>query len=171
MKTLVEAEKFTAWYDAVEDRLRVAVNMDRPEARVDFWITRRLFLSIITQLEDFIDPKGIGLEKRDIDKMIEKGSPSPQSVDTEKKAEEKSRKESEKENKESNTRKDTEVSLLKTMNISWNKKSGKVSLNLISEEYEAEANLDTASMTALLRMLLMQAPAVEWGVSSMMFGR
>ncbi len=170
MKTLVEAEKFTAWYDAVEDRLRVAVNMDRPEARVDFWITRRLFLSIITQLEDFIDPKSIGLEKKDIDKMIEKGSPSPKSVDTDSEGD-MSRKESGKESRDNSIRKDTEASLLKTMNISWNRKSGKVSLNLISDEYEAEASLDTASMTALLRMLLMQAPAVEWGVSSMMFGR
>ncbi len=159
LKTLVEAEKFTAWYDAVEDRLRLAVNIDTPDARVDFWITRRLFLSIISQLEDFADPKSIGVDKDDIYKRITKGVPSPKENNNSDTISSKS------------TLKNTKVSLLRAMNISWNKKKGRVSLVLVSDDYEAESNLDTVSMTAFIKMLLIQAPTVEWGISSIMLGR
>lgn len=160
MKKLVEAEKFTAWYDAVEDRLRLVANIDKPEARVDFWITRRLFLTIITQLEEFIEPKGMGIEIDDIDRLITKGSTSNES----------SKEQEDKDSKDKES-KSIKPSLLKTLNLSWNKKSQKVSLNLISDDYEVEANLDRVAMTAFMRMLLMQAPSVEWGISSMMFRR
>ena len=166
MKTLVEADKFTAWYDAVEDRLRLVANMDKPEARVDLWITRRLFLTIITQLEDFIEPKGMGIEADDIDRLITKGSPSVDSSD----GDIGKKKVKEKQSMDKKTA-DIEVSLLRTLNISWDKKNKKVSLTLISDIYEVEANLDAVSMTAFMRMLLMQAPSVEWGISSMMFRR
>ncbi len=164
MKKLVEAHKFTAWYDAVEDRLRLVANMDKPEARVDFWITRRLFLTIITQLDDFIEPKGMGIERDDIDKLITKGSPSTDSSesDSEQKVDGDSADRGEEDNR---------VSLLRTLNISWDKKSKRVSLSLISDDYEVEANLDAVAMTAFMRMLVMQAPSVEWGISSMMFRR
>ncbi len=169
LKTLVEAEKFTAWYDAVEDRLRLAVNIDTPDARVDFWITRRLFLSIISQLEDFADPKSIGVDKDDVYKRIEKGMPSPKVAD-----EKNSNSDSVSSKNDDNSKdilKDTKVSLLRAMNISWNKKKGRVSLVLVSDDYEAESNLDTVSMTAFIKMLLIQAPTVEWGISSIMLGR
>lgn len=154
MKKLVEAEKFTAWYDAVEDRLRLVVNIDKPEARVDFWITRRLFLTLITQLDEFIEPKSLG-EEDSIDKLIKKGDEATKSKDS----------------NQDKSSEDINVSLLRTLNVSWNKKSKKVSLKLISDEYEVEANLDIVAMRAFMRMLLMQAPSVEWGINSMMFGR
>ena len=163
MKTLVEAQKFTAWYDAVEDRLRLVANMDKPEARVDFWITRRLFLTIITQLDDFIEPKGMGIERDDIDKLITKGSPSTDSSESDS--------EQKVDGDSADRGGDNRVSLLRTLNISWDKKSKRVSLSLISDDYEVEANLDAVAMTAFMRMLVMQAPSVEWGISSMMFRR
>ncbi len=172
MKTLIEAEKFTAWYDSAEDRLRVAINIDSPNARVDFWITRRFFLSLITQIEGLLDTQELGISKSEIDSMIEEGHPEPKAEDNTSNEDIIENKESQKPIETKDTQKsEISVSLLRNMDISVNKRENRVKLKLSSDCCEAEANLTLAAMSAFIKMLILQAPTVEWGISSMMFHR
>lgn len=174
MKTLIEAEKFTAWYDSAEDRLRVAINIDSPDARVDFWITRRFFLSLITQIEGLLDTQELGISKSEIDNMIQEGHPEPKSNDKTNeisKPQDESQESIETPKSIDAPKSEVSVSLLRNMDISLNRRENRVKLKLSSDCCEAEANLTVASMSAFIKMLILQAPTLEWGISSVMFHR
>ncbi|GEM_PF-2269814 len=169
MKTLVEAERFSVWYDAREDRLRLVANPESMDARVDFWITRRLFLSFVTEAEVFLEEKVGVIPTEVIEEMLEK------SVTKEKKSRSVQKSSSSTDNA-MEMEKDSapvgdEAMLLENINIKWSSGSGTITLELSSECCEVYADMGPESMMAFLKMLIKQAPSLEWGVSSLMFGR
>lgn len=54
MKRIIVAKTFTPLYDEIEDRLRVVVNYEDIQNRVDFMITRNFILNLIPSAEEFI---------------------------------------------------------------------------------------------------------------------
>jgi len=53
MKKTIITQTFTPVYDAVEDRIRLAINYEDYENRIDLMITRRFALQLIPTLEEY----------------------------------------------------------------------------------------------------------------------
>lgn len=54
MKNIIVANTFTPMYDEVEDRLRVVINYQDINNRVDFMITRNFILNLAPSVDEFI---------------------------------------------------------------------------------------------------------------------
>jgi len=163
LQTLIEANSFTAWYDAREDRLHLAANMSVPDARADFWITRRFFLSLVMEAEAFLEDKVGSVPVDEINKVLEEKSLQDTT--------------SNKQNSSNKTKEQdlplnrVNVSLLDTLNLSWLKESQVIKLTMSSELYVVESYLKPQEMMAFLQMLIKQAPIMEWGATSVLFRR
>lgn len=163
MQTLIEANSFTAWYDVREDRLHLAVNMSVPNARADFWITRRFFLSLVMEVEAFLEDKAGSVPVEEISKILEEKSVQDSKSD--------------KQNIKNETKeqylpsKRVDVFLLDTLNLSWLKESQVIKLTISSELYVVESYMKPQEMMAFLQMLIKQAPIMEWGATSVLLRR
>jgi hypothetical protein len=51
---MIKAQKFTFSYDRTEDRLKMLINYDLPEARIDFFITRVMLMRLIPVIEKIL---------------------------------------------------------------------------------------------------------------------
>ncbi|MFA6197097.1 MAG: hypothetical protein WC656_10690 [Sulfurimonas sp.] len=54
MKNIIVANTFTPIYDEIEDRLRVVINYQDINNRVDFMITRNFILNLVPSVDEFI---------------------------------------------------------------------------------------------------------------------
>ncbi len=51
---MIQAKKFTFQYDRVEDRLKMLVNYDSADSRIDFFITRAMLFRLIPVIEQIL---------------------------------------------------------------------------------------------------------------------
>lgn len=51
---MIQAQKFTFQYDRAEDRLKMLINYDSVEARVDFFVTRAMLFKLIPAIEQLL---------------------------------------------------------------------------------------------------------------------
>ena len=55
MKKEIEAKTFTPIYDSVEDRIRLIINYEDMQNRVDMMITRAFIIKLIYMIEDYLE--------------------------------------------------------------------------------------------------------------------
>ncbi len=165
----VKAVQYTAWYDPREDRLRLAANLEAtPEMRADFWITRRFFLSMVLKVEGFLEQNFGEKPQEAVEEVLRKnvhknrnGSEIPEA---------KSEGNAQAQSVEKRRRPDlgVEAVLLETMNLTADKERGIVVLTLEGGGRKAVSQMRAEEMLAFLKMLVEQAPSMEWGVSSLL---
>ena len=51
---VISAQTFTPVYDELEDRIRLSVNYQDVNNRIDFLITRNLIINLLPSIEEFI---------------------------------------------------------------------------------------------------------------------
>jgi hypothetical protein len=153
----VKTKTLSLHYEQEEDRMKLIINKDDIE-RIDFWITRRFYFSILFKLETF-------LEQIDVPRVkiarnsAKKGSSSPEktsSSDSQKKAEALERPTSMK------SAIPIEY-LLKNMNIRYTKTSNSFVFYFISDHIEAETIFNMDQFQSFYPMLKNRFPKREWG--------
>ncbi len=71
----IQANTFTPLYDEVEDRIRLIVNYQDFQNRIDFMITRRFMVKLIHSMQDFYSLYYDGIKKNQeqtIEKLVSK---------------------------------------------------------------------------------------------------
>lgn len=147
MKKNIIAKTFTPMYDEVEDRLRVVVNYQDAQNRVDFMITRNFILNLIPSAEEFM---GIHYTIENFKSAIQ--SETKESVMS----------------KTDNTnlellRRDEE--LLREVNFSFDKNSKLTLLTLSSKNSMAKAHLEGFMLLQIFKIIKSAIPYIRWGIS------
>lgn len=147
MKKNIIAKTFTPMYDEIEDRVRVVVNYQDIQNRVDFMITRNFILNLIPSAEEFMSVH-YGIEDFETPKQSD--------------AKEKATSKTDSTNLEL-LRKDDE--LLREVNFSFDKNSKQTLLTLSSKNSVAKAQLDGFMLLQIFQIIKLAIPYIKWGIS------
>lgn len=166
MKRNITAKTFTPLYDEVEDRLRVVINYEDMQNRVDFMITRNFILNLIPSAEEFVI-KHYGAEPLSHD-SIAIGSEKERSGD-----ESLSKSTQESADNEVLSKTDTvNLELLRTqeellleMNLSFDKDTKQTLLALSSKDTAAKITLDQMMLQKIIHVIKSAIPFMKWGIS------
>ncbi|QSZ40676.1 hypothetical protein GJV85_00585 [Sulfurimonas aquatica] len=152
-KREIKAINFTPKYDVLEDRVRLSINYEDINNRVDFMITRAFSLKLLPTLSEYMDKFYAGTLPQ------ESNAPQP-SKDTLVKNEQTSRTD------------DTNLELykqgdelLKEVKFSYLKESKRTIIHFISEESIAVVNLDAPNMQQIFSVIKATIPYFSWGIS------
>ena len=148
---MVTAKTFTAQYDGREDRIILIVNYADAAERVDFMITRAMFLKLVPALEQILPEgaKAIYPQKREDQPQkqgLNKTDPSTMKL----------------------TRTAPPI-LLEKVDFKLQKKAETVMLLFygeLAEIPEAEATLSLKDLEQVIGVILGAIPFVEWGIAS-----
>lgn len=146
----ISANTFTPIYDKVEDRLRLVVNYQDIQNRVDFMITRSFILNLVPAAEEFID-------KHYSDNMESKNTlvePITQ-------------------NNEALSKTDgvnlellrTSEELLLEVNFSFNPTTKQTIVTFTSKNIAAKTLLDEMMMKKTFDVIKSAIPHIPWGIS------
>ena len=156
MKREVIAINFTPKYDMIEDRIRLSINYNDIQNRVDFMITRAFILKILPHIDEYM----LKFYNTELDSPLPSVSKSqslkeeiPLSAST---------------SKTDNTNLElykTEDELLTTVNFSYIKKTKMSVLKFYSQNYQATAQLDVESLKQVFKVIKSTIPFFSWGIS------
>ncbi|MFA6192467.1 MAG: hypothetical protein WC665_08955 [Sulfurimonas sp.] len=148
MKRNIIANTFTPSYDELEDRLRLVINYQDMQNRVDFMITRSFILNLIPTAEEFIERYYINFEPQIIQQTQNKNEAISKTDNV---------------NLELlRTREEllTEVSFYFDVNT----KLTTVTFN--SKNSVAQANIDALLLSQIFQIIKSAIPYIKWGISS-----
>lgn len=153
MKKNIIANTFTPVYDELEDRLRVAVNYQDIQNRVDFMITRNFILNLIPSAEEFI---------------LKHYNAQPLTQDSLTVSAESNSNENEALSKTDAVnlelyRRDDE--LLLEVNFSFDAATKQTLLTLSSKNVTAKIALDVLMLQKIIHVIKSAIPFIKWGIS------
>jgi len=153
LKRKVNAVSFTPKYDSLEDRIRLSINYDDIQNRVDFMITRSLILKLFPLLDEYM------FKYYDIE--LTSQSPVAPSI-----------KEQIKENKTTSATDGAnlelykqEDELLEEISFSYIASKKLTVLNFKSKNSEAIAKLDANLIKQVFAIIKSSIPFFSWGIS------
>lgn len=152
MKKNIIANTFTPVYDELEDRLRVAVNYQDIQNRVDFMITRNFILNLIPSAEEFI-LKHYNVEPLSQDNLT---------VSADSNNENEALSKTDAVNLEL-YRSDEE--LLLEVNFSFDATTKQTLLTLSSKNIIAKIALDVLMLQKIIHVIKSAIPFIKWGIS------
>jgi len=153
MKKTVTANTFTPLYDELEDRIRLVVNYQDIQNRVDFMITRSFILNLIPTAEEF-------MQKHYLDVAFVQDSITPRkSIDA--KTEE-ALSETDGVNLELLR---TNEELLIEVNFSFDSSTKQTVVTFTSKNIVAKAVLDASSFLQTFDVTKASIPYIKWGIS------
>jgi len=146
----IAAQTFTPIYDQVEDRLRLVINYQDIQNRVDFMITRSFILNLLPAAEEFMD-------KHYIEDIV---APSVEPSTKQK-------------NDEGLSQTDgvnlellrTSEELLLEVNFSFNTSTQQTSITFSSKNIQSVAILDSFMMQQTFKVIKSAIPYLKWGIS------
>jgi len=151
MKKEILAKTLTPVYDELEDRIRLALNYQDPNDRVDFMITRNLILNLSPAADEFI------LKHYTYDTLIQDNITvnQQQSSDT------------------STSKTDavnfdlyrTSEELLLEVNFAYDEKTKNTVLTLSSKSFIARAAFDEDTIKKVFELIKASIPYIKWGIS------
>ena len=147
MKKNIIAKTFTPMYDEVEDRLRVVVNYQDAQNRVDFMITRNFVLNLIPSVDEFRSAL-YGVD--DFESPMQ--SEAKQKITS----------------KTDNTNLELlkmDEELLREVNFSFDKNLKQTTLTLNSKNSTAKAQLDGFMLMQIFKIIKSAIPYIRWGIS------
>ncbi|MDY0122989.1 hypothetical protein [Sulfurimonas sp.] len=147
MKREIAAKTFTPIYDELEDRLRLVINYQDIQNRVDFMITRSFIINLISTAQEFIE-KHYGVS--DFKTLPEQESKDKGTSKTDNVNLELLR---------------TSEELLLEVNFSFNINSKHTILTLSSKNMTAKADLDGFMLTQVFQVMKSAIPYIRWGIS------
>lgn len=145
VQRIVQAQTFTPYYSALEDRIRFVINYGEYEKRVDFWLTRSFLLKLLPTVEEVI------FRHTEDSMSNSSGESAPKSQSptdggtlavTEKEGE-----------------------LIHSVDIAYHPDSKAYQLTFKGETTHATTLLDEPTLKALMHTLIKAAPALEWGIT------
>jgi len=147
MKRNITAKTFTPIYDSIEDRLRLVINYQDIQNRVDLMITRSFILDLIPSAEEFI-AKYYG--ELDFE------------VNTQSEIKERSTSKTDNVNLELLR---TNEELLQEVNFSYDPNSKHTILTLSSKNIVAKTELDSFMLQQIIQVIKSSIPYIKWGIS------
>ncbi len=147
MKKNITAKTFTPIYDSIEDRLRLVINYQDIQNRVDLMITRSFILDLIPSAEEFI-AKYYG--ELDVE------------VNTQSEIKERSTSKTDNVNLELLR---TNEELLQEVNFSYDPNSKHTILTLSSKNIVAKTELDSFMLQQIIQVIKSSIPYIKWGIS------
>ena len=144
MKRTITAQTFTPTYDIVEDRIRLAINYEDYDNRIDLMITRRFALQLIPTLEECSQTR----------------TPSSSNADENDETKKEILQQTDSTNLELLQ---TEAVLLEEVNIKKDEANNTI-LTMQCKTATVVASLDTKMMQEFCKVLKASVPKVEWGV-------
>lgn len=146
----IAAKTFTPIYDQVEDRLRLVINYQDIQNRVDFMITRNFILNLIPSAEEFMEKHYV----EDTTNSI---------VEPKTKAQ----------NNEGISQTDgvnlellrTSEELLLEVNFSFNPNTKQTTITFSSKNIQSLAVLDSSMMQQTFKVIKSAIPFLKWGIS------
>jgi hypothetical protein len=147
MKKNITAKTFTPIYDSIEDRLRLVINYQDIQNRVDLMITRSFILDLIPSAEEFI-AKYYG--ELDVE------------VNTQSEIKERSTSKTDNVNLELLR---TNEELLQEVNFSYDPNSKHTILTLSSKNIVAKTELDSFMLQQIIQVIKSAIPYIKWGIS------
>jgi hypothetical protein len=135
MKKII-ADTFTPLYDAIEDRIRLVINYQNIDSRVDLMITRSFILEFLPTMDEFVLNK---------DPEVSPSSTTTDNIDLElyKKQDE----------------------LLTKVDFAFYQQTQQTQLKLYTKDTQIEAPLDKELLKNLLRVIKASVPYINWGIS------
>ncbi len=140
---IIQAGSLSLSYSPKEDRMLLTINKNQKE-RIDFWITRRFYFSLLFELETFLEKLGIvpgeatqkKKEKTSDDKTSNDVLPAEQYITS---------------------------SLLQDLDINFIRSSNSFLFRFRSKEIEAESHFHIEEFMHFYSMLKKGFPKSEWG--------
>ncbi len=148
MKKNIIANTFTPSYDELEDRLRLVINYQDMQNRVDFMITRSFVLNLIPTAEEFIERYYTHLEPHIIQQTQNKNEAISKTDNV---------------NLEL-LRTSEELLTEVTFSFDINTKLTIVTFN--SKNSVAQATLDAVLLSQIFQVIKSAIPYIKWGISS-----
>jgi hypothetical protein len=147
MKKSITAKTFTPIYDSVEDRLRLVINYQDIQNRVDLMITRNFILDLIPSAEEFMAKHyDIGnFEQETIAETKEGATSKTDNVNLELLK--------------------TDEELLREVNFSYDPNSKHTTLRLSSKNITAITQVDGFMMGQIIQVIKSAIPYIKWGIS------
>lgn len=154
MRSNIIANTFTPLYDELEDRLRVAINYQDTQNRVDLMVTRSFILNLIPTAEEFI------LRHYNLEPI---SSESIKSLDFEATNEEK-RTLSKTDAVDLELFRSNEELLLE-VSFSFDATTKQTAVIFTSKNATAKATLDVLILQKIFHHLKLAIPYIKWGIS------
>lgn len=153
----ITIQTITPVYDKMEDRIRLSINYQDIQSRIDLMITRSFILELIPSMEEYVDkyyPNIYTEGKKEIDsssdqeKNIQNDTPlfetSAEDLELYKGRED----------------------LLYTLNLSYDNVTQKTTLQLISKnKFNANLVLDVTLFQHIIQSIKNSIPQIAWGIS------
>lgn len=153
MKKNIIANTFTPVYDELEDRLRVAINYQDIQNRVDFMITRNFILNLIPSAEEFI---------------LKHYNAQPLTQDSLTVSAEANSSENEALSKTDSVNLElyrTDEELLLEVNFSFDTATKNTLLTFSSKNVTAKIVLDVLMLQKIIHVIKSAIPFIKWGIS------
>ncbi len=147
MKKNITAKTFTPIYDSIEDRLRLVINYQDIQNRVDLMITRSFILDLIPSAEEFI-AKYYGELNFEANTQLEIKERSTSKTD--------------------NVNLElfrTSEELLLEVNFSYDPNSKHTVLTLSSKNIVAKTELESFMLQQIIQAIKSAIPYIKWGIS------
>jgi len=144
MKRTIVTQTFTPTYDIAEDRIRLAINYEDYENRIDLMITRRFALQLIPTLEEWVEEGTV--QKKSVDENNDVNNEVVHQTDCVNLELFKG-----------------EAILLEEVNMKKDAQNN-TTLNLQCKSATVVALLDTRMLQEFSRVLKESVPKIEWGI-------
>ena len=153
MKKTIAANTFTPIYDELEDRLRLVINYQDIQNRVDFMLTRNLVLNLIPAAEEFISKYYADYIHVDGNSFVN----NPDEIKTDKAL-----------SKTDGVNLEllrTNEELLLEVNFTYDANTNQTLVTFSSNNTTAKSLLDDSMMDQTFNVIKSAIPYIKWGIS------
>ncbi|MEA3354518.1 MAG: hypothetical protein U9Q33_11960 [Campylobacterota bacterium] len=155
-KKIINANTFTPLYDEMEDRLKVVINYQDLNNRVDLMITRAFILKIIPSIDEFMmkhySYEDEFIEENTVETPLEQHNEDQQQTLS-------------KTNNENLALLQKEKELLLQMDISYDNKSKNSTLKFTTQNYIIVSTLNEELFKQIVSIIKKSIPYIKWGIS------
>ncbi len=139
----IKTKTLSLFYDPREDRMKLIINKDEEE-RMEFWITRRFYFSLLFELETFLEK----LNFPSVPTVQNKKKETPQKAS----------------GNVLEIKQNISISMLEDININFIKESENFVFTFKSKELEAQTVFEKEEFLNFYMLLKGSFPKGEWGI-------
>jgi len=161
--TKITINTLTTTYDDKEDRIRLSINYQQVQNRIDLMVTRSFILDLVPSLEEYIQTYYADIVEPVQNTQIQ--ATEPTSSDPRKAH--KMHKEStvSKTNMEDLALYKSKEELLITVKLSYNKETKYTYIRFLTQDTEVVLNCDVQILKNIVHAIKKPIPSIQWGIS------
>ena len=154
----IQIQTITPTYDTVEDRIRLSINYQDTNSRIDMMITRSFILKLLPTIEEYIYQHYPDTIEDDVSIQVESNSTPNEQV--------KENKTLDKTNMEDLVLYQSTVDLLITIHLHYDKTSKNSTLQFVSKQnHKASIACDVTILQNINQSIKNAIPKMDWGIS------